>query len=115
MLPPILVFGKCDHRLVEYIPTGIYTIPEISSVGLTEHELTTQKVPYEVGHSFFKDLARAQISGRTVGMLKLLFHRETLQILGIHCFGSQASRSSWSGHSVAGRGQHANVLYQHDV
>ncbi|MEZ4711007.1 MAG: Si-specific NAD(P)(+) transhydrogenase [Caldilineaceae bacterium] len=105
-----LVFGKCDHRMVEYIPTGIYTIPEISSVGLTERELTTQKVPYEVGHSFFKDLARAQISGRTVGMLKLLFHRETLQILGIHCFGSQASEIIHIGQAILSQEGEANTL-----
>lgn len=105
-----LVFGKCDHRLVKYIPTGIYTIPEISSVGLTERELTTQKVPYEVGHSFFKDLARAQISGRTVGMLKLLFHRETLQILGIHCFGSQASEIIHIGQAILSQEGDANTL-----
>ena len=60
------------------IPTGIYTSPEISSVGKTERELTAAKVPYEVGHAQFKSLARAQITGQTVGMLKLLFHRETL-------------------------------------
>src|SRR5690606_8860634 len=57
--------GKCDVRLGRDIPTGIYTIPEISSVGKTERELTAAKVPYEVGHAFFKDLARAQISGQT--------------------------------------------------
>ena len=105
-----LVFGRSDHRMVKYIPTGIYTIPEISSVGLTERELTTQKVPYEVGHSFFKDLARAQISGRTVGMLKLLFHRETLQILGIHCFGSQASEIIHIGQAIMAQEGPANTL-----
>ena len=71
--------GSCDHQLVEDIPTGIYTTPEISSVGRTERELTEPRVPYEVGHAYFKSLARAQITGRTVGMLKLLFHRETLR------------------------------------
>ena len=60
----------------------------------TERELTDADVPYEVGHALFKSLARAQITGQTVGMLKLLFHRETLEILGIHCFGDQARRRS---------------------
>ncbi|MCB0079748.1 MAG: hypothetical protein KDE47_02400, partial [Caldilineaceae bacterium] len=69
-----------------------------------------QKVPYEVGHSFFKDLARAQISGRTVGMLKLLFHRETLQILGIHCFGSQASEIIHIGQAIMAQEGPANTL-----
>ena len=107
-----IVTGKRDYQLVEQIPTGIYTIPEISSIGLTERELTEQKVPYEVGHSFFRHLARAQLSGRTTGMLKILFHRETLQILGIHCFGSQASEIIHIGQAIMAQTGEANtVLY----
>ena len=82
------------------IPTGIYTSPEISSVGKTERELTEQKIPYEVGHSQFKSLARAQITGRAIGMLKLLFHRETKEILGVHCFGSNASEIVHIGQAI---------------
>lgn len=82
------------------IPTGIYTSPEISSVGKTERELTAEKVPYEVGHSQFKSLARAQIMGRTVGILKLLFHRETLEILGVHCFGVNAAEIVHIGQAI---------------
>ena len=81
-------------------PTGIYTSPEISSVGKTERELTAAKIPYEVGHSQFKSLARAQITGRAIGMLKLLFHRETLEILGVHCFGANASEIVHIGQAV---------------
>ena len=102
--------GTCDHRLVEDIPTGIYTIPEISSLGATERELTARKVPYEVGHAFFRHLARAQIIGRTTGMLKILFHRETLRILGIHCFGSQASEIIHIGQAVMTQAGEANTL-----
>ncbi len=104
------VFGECETRLVENIPTGIYTIPEISSIGLTEKELTTQKVPYEVGHAFFRHLARAQMSGRTTGMLKILFHRETLEILGIHCFGSRASEIIHIGQAIMAQKGEANTL-----
>ncbi|MBA4030134.1 MAG: Si-specific NAD(P)(+) transhydrogenase [Planctomyces sp.] len=82
------------------IPTGIYTSPEISSIGKTERELTEAKIPYEVGHSQFKSLARAQITGQTAGMLKILFHRETLQILGIHCFGANASEIIHIGQAI---------------
>jgi NAD(P) transhydrogenase len=78
------------HRL-EMIPSGIYTIPEISSVGRSERELQEAKVPYEVGHCAFKNLARAQMSDERVGMLKIIFHAETLQVLGVHCFGDRAS------------------------
>ncbi|RBQ30320.1 NAD(P)(+) transhydrogenase, partial [Arcobacter sp. FW59] len=79
-----IVKGEAEHHLIEDIPTGIYTIPEISSVGKTEQELTAAKVPYEVGRSSFKHLARAQIAGKDIGSLKILFHRETKEILGIH-------------------------------
>lgn len=107
-----IVTGRPDYQLVEQIPTGIYTIPEISSIGLTERQLTEQKVPYEVGHSFFRHLARAQLSGRTTGMLKILFHRDTLQILGIHCFGSQASEIIHIGQAImAQRGEANTLLY----
>jgi NAD(P) transhydrogenase len=105
-----LVSGTCDDQLVKYIPTGIYTIPEISSVGLTERELTQAKIPYEVGHVFFRSLARAQITGRTTGMLKLLFHRETLEILGVHCFGAQASEIIHIGQAILAQKGEANSL-----
>ncbi len=102
--------GKCTNHLIKDIPTGIYTLPEISSVGKTEQELTEEKIPYEVGHAFFKDLARAQISGKTAGMLKLIFHRETLQLLGIHCFGSQASEIIHIGQAIMSQKGKANTL-----
>lgn len=84
--------GICggDVAVVDHVPTGIYTIPGISSVGQTEAELTAQKIPYEVGQAFFKRLARANITGEKTGMLKLLFHRETHALLGIHSFGYQS-------------------------
>ena len=92
------------------IPTGIYTSPEISSVGKTERELTEDSVPYEVGHAQFKSLARAQITGRRVGMLKLLFHRETLAILGIHCFRPNASEIVHIGQAIMAQPVPANSL-----
>jgi len=105
-----LVFGKCEHQLVEHIPTGIFTIPEISSVGLTERELTKNKIPYEVGHSFFRHLARAQISGHTTGVLKILFQRNTLEILGIHCFGFNASEIIHIGQAIISQKGKSNTL-----
>ncbi|HBO91788.1 MAG TPA: NAD(P)(+) transhydrogenase, partial [Gammaproteobacteria bacterium] len=99
-----------DFYLVEDVPTGIYTIPEISSLGLTEQELTREKVPYEVGQAAFKTVARAQITGETVGMIKLLFHRETLQILGIHCFGDQASEIIHIGQAIMNQPGGANSI-----
>lgn len=92
--------GDENVQPVHSVPTGIYTIPEISSVGKTEQELTAEKVPYEVGQAFFKHLARAQIVGERSGVLKILFHRETLEILGIHCYGIQASEIIHIGQAV---------------
>ncbi len=105
-----LIFGERTTLRTEDIPTGIYTIPEISSVGLNERELTEKKIPYEVGHSFFRHLARAQITGRTVGMLKILFHRENLRILGIHCFGYEASEIIHIGQAIMSQKGEGNTL-----
>ena len=92
--------ASCDDSLVKDIPVGIYTIPEISCIGKTEAELTDACIPYEVGHAAFRHLARAQITGQTVGMLKILFHCETLEILGIHCFGQNAAEIIHIGQAV---------------
>ena len=105
-----LIHGECEECLVKYIPTGIYTSPEISSVGPTEQELTAARVPYEVGHAAFRSLARAQITGKMVGMLKLLFHRETLEVLAIHCFGEQASEIVHIGQAIMTQPRPANTL-----
>ncbi len=104
--------GEADWKLVEDIPTGIYTSPEISSVGRTERELTEQKIPYEVGQAAFKSIARAQICGHTVGMLKILFHRETLELLGIHCFGEGAAEIIHIGQAIMSQpGEENNLRY----
>jgi len=97
-------------HFVDDVPTGIYTIPEISSIGKTEQELTADKVPYEVGKAFFKSMSRAQISGEETGMLKILFHRETLEILGVHCFGYQASEIVHIGQAIMNQPGEANSL-----
>ena len=99
---------ECE-RLKE-IPSGIYTSPEISCIGKTEEQLTEEKVPYEVGNSQFKNLARAQILGQRVGMLKLLFHRETLEILGVHCFGPNAAEIVHIGQAIMEQEGEANSL-----
>ena len=97
-------------RFIDDVPTGIYTIPEISSLGKTERELTQEQIPYEVGKASFKGMARAQIAVEPVGMLKLLFHRETLQILGVHCFGYQASEIVHIGQAIMNQQGEANTI-----
>lgn len=99
------------HHLAKLIPTGIYTTPGISSVGENERELTDKKVPYEVGRALFRSLARAQITGNTVGMLKILFHRETLAVLGIHCFGDQSPEIIHIGQAIMSQPEPNNTLH----
>lgn len=81
-------------------PYGIYTIPEISFAGATEEELTEQKVPYEVGRAEYSETARGQIVGDHTGILKLCFHRETLELLGVHIFGEAATELIHIGQAV---------------
>jgi NAD(P) transhydrogenase len=73
------------------MPIGIYTIPELSFVGRTEEELTAAAIPYEVGISRYRELARGQILGDTNGMLKLLVSTEDNSLLGVHVFGTGAT------------------------
>ncbi|CAM4290401.1 Si-specific NAD(P)(+) transhydrogenase [Pseudoalteromonas byunsanensis] len=95
-----IAHGECAAKLIIDIPAGIYTIPEMSSVGKTEQQLTAAKIPYEVGRAQFKHLARAQITGTEVGSLKLLFHAETKELLGVHCFGERASEIVHIGQAI---------------
>ncbi|MDG0970203.1 MAG: Si-specific NAD(P)(+) transhydrogenase [Porticoccaceae bacterium] len=99
-----------DQHRVNDVATGIWTIPEISFVGKNESELTEQKIPYEIGRAYFKDTARAQISGEEVGMLKILFHQDTLEILGIHCFGAEAAEIIHIGQAIMNQQGEANTI-----
>ena len=99
-----------EGRHSDQIPSGIYTSPEISSIGKTERELTEEKVPYEVGIAHFKSIARAQIIEQTAGVLKILFHRKTLEILGVHCFGANATEIIHIGQAIMAQPAPGNTL-----
>jgi NAD(P) transhydrogenase len=92
------------------MPIGIYTIPEISYVGQTESELTEAAIPYEVGVSRFRELARGQIAGDSHGMLKLLVSSVTRKLLGVHVFGTGATESVHIGQAVMGCGGDVDYL-----
>jgi NAD(P) transhydrogenase len=81
-------------------PYGIYTIPEISFIGKTEEQLTDEDVPYEVGVAYYREIARGQIRGDTTGRLKLIFHRETHDLLGVHIIGEGAAELVHIGQAV---------------
>lgn len=86
------------------IPYGLFTVPEISSIGKSEQQLTADHVPYEVGLARFSEIARGQIAGDTTGLLKLLFHRETREILGVHAIGDSATEIIHIGQAVMSLG-----------
>ncbi|MDR3751201.1 MAG: Si-specific NAD(P)(+) transhydrogenase [Terracidiphilus sp.] len=83
-----------------FYPYGIYTIPEISFIGKTEEQLTDEDVPYEVGMAYYRETARGQIRGDTTGRLKLVFHRETRKVLGVHIIGEGAAELVHIGQAV---------------
>ena len=84
-------FGAQTHQFPSFYPIGIYTIPEISSCGYTEEELKDLGFRYEVGRAYYYEIARSHIVGSNTGMFKLLFHAETLEILGVHVIGRSAT------------------------
>ena len=97
-------FGEPCKGLTELQPIGIYSIPEVSYVGATEVELTKGSIPYEVGVSRYRELARGQIAGDSYGMLKLLVSTDDLKLLGVHIFGTSATELVHIGQAVMGCG-----------
>ena len=93
-------FGVEARSVPELFPYGIYTIPEISTVGRNEEELTAQGIPYEVGKAQYREIARGQIIGDSTGLLKLIFHLETRELLGVHIIGEDASELIHIGQAV---------------
>jgi len=103
-------FDQATAFMGELLPIGIYTIPEISYVGRNEEELTAASVPYEVGVSRYRELARGHILGDTYGMLKLLVSLEDHTILGVHVLGTSATEVIHIGQTVMGFGGTVDYL-----
>jgi NAD(P) transhydrogenase len=102
-----------DHSLTSnpsHYPYGIYTIPEISFIGKTEEQLTDEDVPYEVGMSYYREIARGQIRGDATGRLKILFHRESRLLLGVHIIGEGATELLHIGQAVMSLGGTLNYF-----
>lgn len=97
-------FGEPTKAMMSLQPIGIYSIPEVSFVGATEVDLTKDSIPYEVGVSRYRELARGQIAGDSYGMLKLLVSTEDLRLLGVHIFGTNATEMVHIGQAVMGCG-----------
>jgi NAD(P) transhydrogenase len=85
------IFGEPCQSVQELLPYGIYAIPEISVVGWTEERLTKDGIPYESGIAHYREIARGQLLGDELGMLKLLIHQDTHAVLGVHAIGTGAT------------------------
>ena len=103
-------FGMETRPMRELLPIGIYTIPEISFAGKTEEELTAKEIPYEIGISRYRELARGQILGDSIGLLKLLVSAEDRTLLGVHVFGTSATELLHIGQTVMGLGGTVDYL-----
>lgn len=97
-------FGKEATCLPDLFPVGIYSIPEISMVGKTEEELTASSTPYEVGLARYREISRGQLTGDDTGILKMLFHRESRALLGVHAIGTDATELIHVGQAVMALG-----------
>jgi NAD(P) transhydrogenase len=93
-------FGIETYDRPDLLPYGIFTVPEISMVGKNEKQLTDQQIPYEIGVARYREIARGQILGDRVGMLKLLFHQDTRKLLGVHAIGQGATEIIHIGQAV---------------
>jgi NAD(P) transhydrogenase len=109
-LAALHALGEPIRSLTALQPIGIYTIPEISYVGATEAELTAESIPYEVGISRYRELARGQIVGDSYGMLKLIVHPTERTLLGVHIFGTGATDLVHIGQAVMGCGGTVDYL-----
>ncbi len=103
-------FGLEVQSMPTLLPYGIYTVPQISTVGRTEQELTEAGIPYEVGTAQYREIARGQILGDLNGMLKLIFHLETRELLGVHIIGEGASELVHIGQAVMAFGGGADYF-----
>jgi len=106
-------FGANAHTFPTHFPIGIYTIPEISSVGLTEEQLQALGFHYEVGRAYYYEIARGHISGSLTGLFKILFHADTLEILGIHIIGRSATEVIHIGQVAMSFNAHLDYFIEH--
>lgn len=102
--------SNAKEALAQFLPAGIYTIPEVSSVGLTEPQAREKGVPYVIGHAEYDQNPRGKIIGDKIGFLKLVFARDDLKLLGVHVIGEQASELVHIGLMAMMTGGDANLF-----
>jgi NAD(P) transhydrogenase len=91
---------KYKTHVAALLPYAIYTIPELATVGMTEDECRMKGIEHGAGRAFYRHNSRGQITGDTKGMLKLIFERSTLRLLGVHIVGESASELLHTGMMV---------------
>jgi NAD(P) transhydrogenase len=101
------------HGMSSSLPIGIYTIPEISYVGRTEEELTAKNIPYSIGKAYYRDTARGSIIGALDGVVKLIFHQDTLEVLAVHIVGEDATELLHVGQAVMELGGTVDYFVEH--
>ncbi len=92
--------GESAYDPPEYFPYGIYSVPEISTVGMTEEEVKDREISYEVGIARFRETSRGHIMGLDKGMLKMIFSLKTRRLLGCHIVGEGATELIHIGQAV---------------
>jgi len=93
-------FGQPAHAPPEFFPYGIYSVPEISTVGMTEEEVREKTIPYECGVARFRETSRGHIMGLHTGFMKMIFARDTRRLLGVHIVGEGATELIHIGQAV---------------
>lgn len=105
--------GAQTHHFPTFYPFGIYTIPEISICGYTEEDLKSLGFRYEVGRAHYYEIARSHIAGSHTGLFKILFHAETLEILGVHIIGRSATELIHIGQMAISLRAHLDYFIDH--
>jgi len=85
------MFDEPFEHVRELLPFGIYAVPEMSMVGWTEEKLTEEGIPFESGKAQYREIARGQLLGDEIGMLKLVVHQDSQTVLGVHALGAGAT------------------------
>jgi len=95
-----LAFDVSAHAPPEFFPYGIYSVPELSTIGMTEEQVRIKKIPYECGIARFRETSRGHIMGLQSGFLKMIFSQETRRLLGVHIVGEGATELIHIGQAV---------------
>jgi NAD(P) transhydrogenase len=99
-----LAFGETAHAPPEFFPYGIYSVPELSTIGMTEEQVRAKHIPYECGVARFRETARGHIMGLNSGFMKMIFSLETRRLLGVHIVGEGATELIHIGQAVLNLG-----------